>query len=224
MPPKPARDGERRSARQAAAKPAASVSSIPSKEKAETKKRAAGSADVPPPSSKKTKVSKSIAKGGAAIITVGNGTAGGKLKVGDKLPQGLILKTQEEKEVKVGELKKCVLFSYPKANTPGCTNQACLFRDAYQQYVDEGFTVYGLSNDNPTPLKTWKTKQKFQYDLLSDPQRALIGALTGSKSSTMRSHFVIDADCKLALSSISVKPKESSDAVLDFIKEKKASR
>jgi peroxiredoxin Q/BCP len=59
-------------------------------------------------------------------------------------------------------------------------------------------------------------KRAFQYDLLSDPKRELIGLLTGSKTSTPRSHFVIDARGAVALSSIGVKPANSSPDALKF--------
>ncbi len=76
--------------------------------------------------------------------------------------------------------------THAQANTPGCTTQGQCFRDAYAEYASAGYTVYGLSNDNPAPLANWKSKQGFQYDLLSDPERTLIGALTGNKSKTDR--------------------------------------
>ncbi|PWN47829.1 AhpC-TSA-domain-containing protein, partial [Violaceomyces palustris] len=135
----------------------------------------------------------------------GGGT--GQLKVGDKLPT-LTLKDQDGNEVQVASLKKVVIFSYPKANTPGCTKQGQCFRDSYSEWSKSGYEVYGLSNDNPTPLKNWKEKQSFPYKLLSDPDRKLIGPLTGSKSSTKRSHFVVDQDGKLSLVSVGVKPAE----------------
>jgi peroxiredoxin Q/BCP len=107
---------------------------------------------------------------------------------------------------------------YPKANTGGCTNQAQAYRDEYSSWKDLGYSVYGLSSDNVTPLKNWKEvrrcgpgsrcvqrrglprlhpdrcfslfsvwqKYSFEYKLLSDPQRSLIGPLTGTKSKTIR--------------------------------------
>lgn len=139
------------------------------------------------------------------------------LAVGDALPT-LTLSDEEGHNVAIADLKNAVIFTYPKANTGGCTKQACLYRDEYGEWTKLGFQVYGLSNDGTTSLKNWKAKQNFPYPLLSDPQRALVGALTGSKSSTTRSHFVVGKDGRVALSSVGVKPAESSPAALKFAK------
>lgn len=109
--------------------------------------------------------------------------------------------------------------SYPRANTSGCTTQAKLFRDHHDSFTSAGYTVYGLSNDSPTSLDSWKTKQSFPYDLISDPQRKLIKALTGSADKTRRSHFVVDANGCLTFIELSVKPVESWESALAFVKQ-----
>lgn len=73
-----------------------------------------------------------------------------------------------------------------QANTPGCTRQAQCFRDAYDDWKKVGYTVYGLSSDSPKSQTTWSKKLSLPYHLLCDPKRELIGALTGTKSSTKR--------------------------------------
>ncbi|PWN22752.1 AhpC-TSA-domain-containing protein [Microstroma glucosiphilum] len=103
---------------------------------------------------------------------------------------------------------------YPKANTGGCTNQAQAYRDEYASWQELGYSVYGLSSDNVTPLKNWKEKYSFEYKLLSDPPRNLIGLLTGTKSKTIRSHVVIDSNGKLADIKLNVPAKESSKQAL----------
>ncbi|UZJ51397.1 hypothetical protein CBS101457_000717 [Exobasidium rhododendri] len=137
------------------------------------------------------------------------------LEVGSQLPS-IVLKDESGADVDIGKLKKTVMFTYPKANTPGCTTQACSFRDEYSKFQAAGFHVFGLSSDNEGPLKSWKDKKGFTYSLLSDPKRRLIGPLTGSTTSTIRSHFVIDGDGRLAHSAIKVKPVESSANALKF--------
>ncbi|CBQ69809.1 conserved hypothetical protein [Sporisorium reilianum SRZ2] len=141
--------------------------------------------------------------------------AAGQLQVGDKLPS-LKLKLQDGSELDTGSLKNAMLFSYPRANTSGCTTQAKLYRDNHAAFADAKYTVYGLSNDAPASLTSWKAKQAFPYDLISDPQRKLIKALTGSDDKTRRSHFVVDADGKLAFVELSVKPVESWESALAF--------
>lgn len=112
------------------------------------------------------------------------------------------------------------LCRYPRANTSGCTTQAKLFRDQHSSFTASSYAVYGLSNDSPTSLASWKAKQSFPYDLISDPNRKLIHALTGSNDKTRRSHFVIDQDGRLALTQLSVKPVDSCPAALKFIENK----
>ncbi|WFD27829.1 thioredoxin peroxidase dot5 [Malassezia nana] len=135
------------------------------------------------------------------------------LKVGDTLP-ALELLDQAEERVRIADLKKVVLFTYPRANTPGCTRQAQCFRDAYDDWKKAGYEVYGLSSDSPKAQTTWSKKLSLPYRLLCDPKRELIGALTGTKASTKRSHFVIGEDGTLTLSAIGVKPGESSSSAL----------
>lgn len=57
---------------------------------------------------------------------------------------------------------------YPRANTPGCTKQACGFRDNYSAITKNGYGVYGLSGDKPIAQRTWKSKQQYQYNFLCD--------------------------------------------------------
>jgi len=94
-----------------------------------------------------------------------------------------------------------VLFTYPKASTPGCTNQACLFRDFYAPLIATGFAIYGLSTDSPKANTTFKEKQKLPYELLCDPKSTLIGAIGLKKlpSGTQRGVFVVDKAGKVLL-------------------------
>ncbi|AEO57067.1 hypothetical protein MYCTH_2314920 [Thermothelomyces thermophilus ATCC 42464] len=88
-----------------------------------------------------------------------------------------------------------VIFTYPKASTPGCTRQACLFRDSHEALTSaSGLAIYGLSTDSPKANTTFKTKQKLPYPLLCDPQASLIGALGLKKQprGTTRAVFVVD--------------------------------
>lgn len=74
-------------------------------------------------------------------------------------------------------LHSLVIFSYPKANTPGCTTQACGFRDIHEEIAKLNYAVIGLSADPPKSQKSWKTKNTFQYHLLSDPKKELLKKL-----------------------------------------------
>lgn len=94
-----------------------------------------------------------------------------------------------------------VLFTYPKASTPGCTTQACLFRDAYEPLTKGGLAIYGLSRDSPKSNTTFQEKQKLPYPLICDPKAGLISAIGLSKapSSTQRGVFVVDKEGKVLL-------------------------
>ena len=66
--------------------------------------------------------------------------------------------------------KWLVLFFYPKDNTPGCTAQVCAFRDAYQDFVDAGALVVGISSDSASSHQQFETKHQLPFTLLSDPK------------------------------------------------------
>jgi peroxiredoxin Q/BCP len=101
------------------------------------------------------------------------------LDVGDHLPK-IQLQNQLGAPVDVASLAKdsgIVIFFVPKAATLDCTEQACLFRDEYQNFQDKGYKIFGCSGDSPKSLLSWQTKHNFKYDLLSDTKYELIGPL-----------------------------------------------
>ncbi|RPA89649.1 AhpC-TSA-domain-containing protein [Choiromyces venosus 120613-1] len=90
--------------------------------------------------------------------------------------------------------KGIVVFAYPKASTPECTSQACLFRDNYASFTDAGYAVYGLSGDQPGANEKFRNKQNLTYTLLCDPTYELHEKLGIKKSpkGTIRSVIVIE--------------------------------
>ena len=88
------------------------------------------------------------------------------------------LPNQDGKPVRLGDFrgKKVVLFAYPKADTPGCTTQACGFRDHFPRIETKNAVVLGISPDQPEDLLKWKQKQSLPYDLLSDPEHKVLEA------------------------------------------------
>ncbi|KAK2467572.1 hypothetical protein APHAL10511_000427 [Amanita phalloides] len=143
------------------------------------------------------------------------------LEVGGLLPT-LTLKNEKEEDVQVAELaadQGVVLFLVPKADTPGCTIQACGFRDIYQEFAALGYDVYCLSADTPSAQTKWQTKKVLPYHLLSDSNRILISALgAGGGGKTKRSHFIFEKGGKLVDKKIPVKPNDSPKLALEFIK------
>ena len=130
------------------------------------------------------------------------------LKIGDKAPD-FTLKTDEGKEISLKDLKgkRVVLYFYPKASTPGCTIEACEFRDLRPKFDKQDVVVLGVSADPEKSLATFKTKQKLNFPLLSDPDHKMIESygvwrmkkfMGRSYKGIVRSTFLIDPDGKIA--------------------------
>jgi thioredoxin-dependent peroxiredoxin len=141
------------------------------------------------------------------------------LNPGDEAPD-FVLTSAENKPVKLSDFRgqRVVLFFYPKAATPGCTTQACGFRDNYATFAEHNATVLGISPDAPEALAKWQAKERFPYPLLSDPDHAVADAygVWGEKKmygrsyeGIIRSHFLIDEAGKLADIQVKVSPKDS---------------
>ncbi|PZU46425.1 MAG: thioredoxin-dependent thiol peroxidase [Microbacterium sp.] len=110
---------------------------------------------------------------------------------------------QDEKSVSLQSLRGggVILFFYPAAMTPGCTTEACDFRDSLAPLQAAGYTVLGISRDDPAKLREFRQRDGLTYDLLSDPDRAVHEAYGawGEKlnygkvvEGVIRSTFVVD--------------------------------
>ena len=99
------------------------------------------------------------------------------LKVGDKAPEFSLL-NQDEKLISSKKLEgqKYVLWFYPKASTPGWTIQGQGFRDELKSFLDLGVKIFGVSADSVKKQKNFHTKQKFNFDLLSDESHQMLEA------------------------------------------------
>jgi peroxiredoxin Q/BCP len=97
------------------------------------------------------------------------------LKPGDKAPD-FTLVSDEGKEVSLADFKgkRVLLYFYPRASTPGCTLEACEFRDLKPRFDKEGTVILGVSADPERALNTFKVKQKLNFSLLSDPTHKMI--------------------------------------------------
>lgn len=110
--------------------------------------------------------------------------------------------------------RKVILYVYPEAMTPGCTTQACDFRDSLSTLAAAGYAVVGLSSDQPEKLAEFRALEGLTFDLLSDPDQSVqksYGAY-GEKQAdaktrvgVVRSSFVIDEDGKIELAMYNVK-------------------
>ncbi|KIM43836.1 hypothetical protein M413DRAFT_389587 [Hebeloma cylindrosporum] len=144
-----------------------------------------------------------------------------RIELGGNLPS-VTLKNEKGEDIQVADLaaeKGVILFLVPKADTPGCTNQACGFRDIYPDFTSLNFDVYCLSADSPTAQTKWQTKKELPYPLISDPKRILITALgAGEGGKTKRSHFIFEKGGKLVDKKLPVTPADSPKLALAFVK------
>lgn len=129
------------------------------------------------------------------------------MKEGENFPEFELVQ-QDEKKVSLEDLKGSpfVVFAYPRADTPGCTKEACSVRDNFSVIKDRGVKIYGISTDKPAKNKKFAEKYNLQYDLLCDPDAKLLtklGAygeknLYGKKSmGTFRYTFISDKEGKI---------------------------
>lgn len=128
-------------------------------------------------------------------------------------------------EVRLADLKGSpyILYFYPKDDTPGCTKEACSFRDSYQALKAAGVEVYGVSPDSVGSHKKFREKYYLQFPLLSDPDHALADALGawGEKSfmgkkfkGILRTTFVVGPDGTIQRVYPNVKPDEHAQEIL----------
>jgi thioredoxin-dependent peroxiredoxin len=140
-------------------------------------------------------------------------------KPGDPFPD-FELSNQDGNPVRLSDYRgrKLIVFAFPKANTPGCTTQACGFRDEFPKIEAGNAAVLGVSPDPPKKLRAWKDAQNLPYELLSDPDHRLLDALGawGERSmygkkymGVIRSHWVIDEHGIVLDEQIKTSPTES---------------
>ncbi len=130
-----------------------------------------------------------------------------RLEPGDTAPD-FDLADDTGGRVRLGDLRgqRVVLYAYPAAMTPGCTKQACDFRDSLDALAAAGFTVVGISPDSPEKLARFRAKEGLTFPLVSDPDRSVLAAYGafGEKSlygrtvvGVIRSTFVIDPEGRI---------------------------
>jgi peroxiredoxin Q/BCP len=130
-----------------------------------------------------------------------------RLAPGDTAPD-FTLPDADGKPVSLADYRgrKVIVYFYPAASTPGCTKQACDFRDNLAELGDAGLDVLGISPDKPAKLARFRDAQNLTFPLLSDPEREVLGAWGAFGEKTMygktvtgviRSTFLVDEDGKI---------------------------
>jgi peroxiredoxin Q/BCP len=146
------------------------------------------------------------------------------LQVGDTAPD-FELPNQDGQPVRLSGLagRHVVLYFYPRADTPGCTAQACGVRDREADYRAAGAVVLGVSPDTPEALRRFADKHGLAFTLLGDPDHAVADAygvwveksMYGKKSwGVSRSTFIVDPEGRVAHVIPKVSPKTHDDEVL----------
>ena len=150
-----------------------------------------------------------------------------KLQTNDKAPQ-FSLQDQSGKKVKLSDFrgKKVLLYFYPKADTPGCTTQACSIRDGSQDFDRLEVNVLGISPDPPEKLTKFDQKHSLRFPLLSDPESTVAKAdgAWGEKSmygkkyeGIIRSSFLLDEKGKILQAWYKVSPKNTVPYALEAL-------
>ncbi|MBB5165435.1 thioredoxin-dependent thiol peroxidase [Mycobacterium sp. AZCC_0083] len=138
-----------------------------------------------------------------------------RLAVGDKAP-AFSLPDADGNTVKLSDFKgrKVIVYFYPAASTPGCTKQACDFRDSLAPLNEAGLDVIGISPDKPAKLAKFRDTEGLTFPLLSDPDREVLTVWGAFGEKTMygktvqgviRSTFVVDEKGKIEVAQYNVK-------------------
>lgn len=149
------------------------------------------------------------------------------LQIGDVVPHFTTL-DQDENTVSSSDMagKKSIVFFYPRANTPGCTAEACNLRDNYKALQEKGFQLFGVSADSPKKQKNFADKYDLPFPLLADEDKVVIDAfgVWGPKKfqgkeydGIHRTTFLIDENGKVEKVIGKVKTKDHAAQILEEI-------
>ena len=151
------------------------------------------------------------------------------LSIGDSAPE-FTLPDQNGDPVSLASLRgqRVVIYFYPKDDTPGCTKEACGFRDQWERYAELGIKVLGISKDGAASHGKFIAKYTLPFTLLSDPAPCPVAAAYGSyglkqfmgreSMGMMRHTFVVDAEGRLELIYLKVKAEEMAEQILRDLK------
>ena len=150
------------------------------------------------------------------------------LEVGAKVPN-ITVKDQDGKDISLSNYQgqKLIVYFYPKDDTPGCTAEACNFRDNYSELQKHGFALLGVSPDDEKKHLKFIDKHKLPFPLIADTDKALANAfgVWGPKKfmgkeydGIHRTTFIINEQGVITHVITKVKTKDSTQQILDLIK------
>jgi len=137
---------------------------------------------------------------------------------GQRLPDVEFI-TEDGERLSAGDLdgKNTVLYFYPKDDTPGCTKEACAFRDRMGDYEQADIQVYGVSLDSPESHRRFREKYSLNFPLLTDEggrAAEALGVLRENREKANRVTFLLDADGRIARVYPEVSPETHADEIL----------
>jgi thioredoxin-dependent peroxiredoxin len=137
---------------------------------------------------------------------------------GQALPEVEFI-TEEGERISAGDLggQRTVLYFYPKDDTPGCTKEACAFRDRMTDYAEAGIRVYGVSLDSPDSHRRFREKYGLNFPLLTDEDgraAAALGVLREGRRRAKRVTFLLDPDGRVSQIYPEVSPETHADEIL----------
>ena len=147
------------------------------------------------------------------------------LQIGDPAPD-FTLPNQNGDPVKLSSLRgqRVIIYFYPKDDTPGCTKEACNFRDRWDRFADHGIQVLGISKDNATSHTKFISKHELPFTLLTDEEPCAVASLYESYGlkkfmgreymGMMRHTFLIDEEGKLERIYLKVKAATMADTLI----------
>ena len=138
---------------------------------------------------------------------------------GQPLPD-LDLTAEDGEHLGTAELKgrKTVLYFYPKDDTPGCTKEACAFRDRMDDYAEANIRVYGVSLDSPESHREFRAKYDLNFPLLTDEggrASEALGVLRENRRTANRVTFLLDPEGRISKVYPEVSPETHADEILD---------
>jgi len=151
------------------------------------------------------------------------------LEIGKKAPD-FTAQISEDKFISLSDYKDkwVVLYFYPKDNTPGCTKEACSFRDTLSELTSLGAVVLGVSPDSISSHETFKSQQKLNFDLIADPDKTVCNLydIIGEKNmygkkiiGVIRTTYIINPDGDIAHVWTNVKVDRHVEKVTEKLKE-----
>jgi len=137
---------------------------------------------------------------------------------GQPLPD-LDLTAEDGEHLGTAELKgqKTVLYFYPKDDTPGCTKEACAFRDRMDDYAEADIKVYGVSLDSPESHREFRAKYNLNFPLLTDEggrASEALGVLRENRRTANRVTFLLDPDGRISRVYPEISPETHADEIL----------